>query len=163
MSDEEDPDLEEDEEEEVTVQPRESGVLTEVRRKLRQAQKDLKAKDALIEELSPFKAQVEAVKLRGAFTEAGLNEKHADLFRAVKPQAEVNAETIKAFAEEYGLATGASEGQKPEQVFPAPVRGEPASRTLTWDEYQEKLRSPETHLEAMKARKAGLVDESTYH
>ncbi len=55
------------------------------------------------------------------FEAAGLSPKHADLFLKTNPEAEVTAETAKAFADEYGLTPV----QAPESTPPAAPAADP--------------------------------------
>ena len=58
------------------------------------------------------------------FKEAGLSPKHADLFLKTNPEAEVTAESAKAFADEYGLTPASAPAAAPaEPVTPDPNAG----------------------------------------
>lgn len=89
---------------------------TELREALDRA---IETRDTAITELREFKAGV-------LFKDAGLAPKHAELFLKTSPDAEVTAETAKAFAEEYSLLPAPASESKPE---PAPIQGEPAPVT----------------------------------
>jgi len=110
-------DLEEEEAEEKS-----NANFAALRKHAKELDKTRKEQAAELEELRKLKADVEQAKrisdASTAFKEAGLNEKHAKLFEATNAGAEITAEAIKAFAEEYGLGTVV---EKPaDEVTPAP-------------------------------------------
>jgi hypothetical protein len=57
----------------------------------------------LEEQLVTESGRVRLFEAREAFAEAGLKSKHADLFVATHPDAELDKEVIMKFADEYGL------------------------------------------------------------
>jgi len=57
----------------------------------------------LEEQLASSSGRVRLFEAREAFAEAGLKPKHADLFVATHPDAELDPEVITKFADEYGL------------------------------------------------------------
>jgi hypothetical protein len=66
---------------------------------------------ALQSELRQFKAQV-------TFEKVGLTPKHADLFLKANPEAEVTAEAISDFANEYGLVPAQHDDPTPTGEVP---------------------------------------------
>jgi hypothetical protein len=70
------------------------------------------AYDALVVQHKATQAEFTTFKAQTIFKEAKLSPKHAELYLAANPDAEVSAEAVAAFAEEYSL--------RPAEV-PAPV------------------------------------------
>jgi hypothetical protein len=69
--------------------------------------------DAAVNELRTFKASTH-------FEKAGLGEKQASLFLKTNPEAEITAETVGAFIDEYGFVTEpATEIASAKEVAPA--------------------------------------------
>lgn len=87
----------------------ESKDFVTLRKYARKQEREAKALAAEIETLRAFKAEVEQAKraetLVSTFKEVGLSEKHAELFAKVNPEAEITADAVKAFANEYSLPT----------------------------------------------------------
>lgn len=63
-----------------------------------------KAYDELKDNYSSLQKEHTTFKAATLFKEQNLSPKHADLFLAANPGAEITSETIQAFAEEYQLA-----------------------------------------------------------
>jgi galactitol-specific phosphotransferase system IIB component len=103
-----------------TVTPAEDNkTIKQMRDALERAEKRAKAYEKQVEKLSEFQTSVLAERKNQAvtqvFTEVGLSPKHAELFKKVNPDLEVDAitaDTVKAFASEYELA--ASSGEVPD-------------------------------------------------
>lgn len=53
-------------------------------------------------------ASLRSLKAEVLFDKSGLNAKHAELFLKSNPEADVTAEAVKTFADEYGLVPAAS-------------------------------------------------------
>lgn len=82
--------------------------IKSIRDHAKSLERQLKAQERELETLRNLRDQYEQearkAKTAKVFTEVGLSEKHATLFAALNPDAEPDAESVKAFAEEYGLA-----------------------------------------------------------
>jgi hypothetical protein len=86
--------------------------FADLRKYARKMEREAKAAQAQVEELTSFRTEVLAERrtadLDRVFSEVGLSPKHAALFAKVNPDAEVTADAVKSFAAEYELtaATG---------------------------------------------------------
>jgi hypothetical protein len=79
---------------------------------------DLRAAyDALKAEHSKLQREYTGYKAETTFKEAGLSAKHAELYLATNPDGDISPDTVKAFAEEYGLQPA----QAPAAPQPAPA------------------------------------------
>ncbi len=94
-----------------------------------EAPKELReARDRALEDQATAEKRADAAEtnFRGlqatvTFEAAGLTPKHAELFLKTNPEAEVTAESAKAFADEYGLTVAqAPEGTPPAEATPDP-------------------------------------------
>lgn len=165
MSDDNDLDFDDEvEDQEPESQAQDSQVLRDLRKKLRKTQADLKDRDKIIEELTPFRDRVRTLEVGSVFKEVGLTDKQAGLY---PKDAETTAEKVREWAETYGLVTKEPEPEAtPEPAFPPPVRGEApgATRNLSWSEYVAMKNSGDKDQQrrAHEARIANLVDESTH-
>lgn len=96
-----------------------SNNFAEVRKYARKQERLAKELASKVEELTAFQAEVlqerKATTLDTVFKEVGLSPKHAALFAKVNPEADVTADTVKAFAAEYDLATVGEEIVAPER------------------------------------------------
>lgn len=143
-------------------------------KQLRDAYKKLekdRAKEAKeLERLRGFEAEVLGERkekaITSVFNEVGLNPKHAELFKRVNPDVQVdsiNADAVKAFAAEFELPTSAGEvpeAPAPEAVGFTPVTtgtGSPGGM-LTADDIEEKLKSGDLDAVA-RAIAAGRVNK----
>lgn len=154
-------------EDEETDTPRaNSAPFKQLRDHAKKLEKELKDRDKELDELREFKAsqelRVKRELLRQSFSTVGLNEKHAELFEAARPDVEPTPEAVKAFAVEYGFLDAASdpaaEEDESEGSFgPTPPSGVPASqRRFTNLEFEELYKS--NPVEAIKAAEEGRVD-----
>lgn len=96
-----------DEDEVEETERKESNPVKQLRDALKAAQKEAKESKKELEELRAFKSDYErrerAQSATQAFSKLGLNEKHAELFVKLNPEAELTEEAVKTFATEYGL------------------------------------------------------------
>lgn len=87
----------------------ENNAIKQVRDHAKKLEKQLKSAAKELGELREFKQTVVADQTKAtvqkAFTDAGLNEKHASLFLKVH-DGEVTADAVKNFVTEYGLVPG---------------------------------------------------------
>lgn len=67
-----------------------------------------KEKAALTQEVGSLSQELRVRDARDAFAAAGYAKSHGDLFVASNPEAEITAETVVAFADQFGLPTVAS-------------------------------------------------------
>jgi hypothetical protein len=83
--------------------------FADLRKYARKMEREAKAANAKVEELSTFQASVleerRTAALDTVFKEVGLSPKHAALFAKVNPDADITADAVKSFAAEYELAT----------------------------------------------------------
>lgn len=135
-------------------------------------EKDLAKERKDAERLRAFETEILTERkekaITSVFSEVGLNPKHAELFKRVNPDVQVdsiNADAIKAFAAEFELPTSAGEvpeAPAPEAVGFTPVTtgtGSPGGM-LTADDIEEKLKSGD--LEAItRAIESGRVNKQT--
>ena len=120
MSDEVDPFSVDDDENEGDAAPQaDNSTIKQMREALERAEKRNKTYEKQLEKLTEFQNTVLGERREQAvtsvFTEAGLNPKHAELYKRLNPDIEVEsitADAVNAFASEYGLA--ASSGEVPE-------------------------------------------------
>ena len=105
-------DIDNDDEEE--RESKESNPVKQLRTALKAAQKQAKESKKELEELRSFKETYEheqrVSNSSKVFEKFGLTQKHAELFLKVNPEAEVNDDSVKTFAEEYALPFKAPEG-----------------------------------------------------
>jgi len=100
-----------------------------MRAELKKKERDLKKAQERIAALVPFEEQVKVQGLRQVFSQVGLSEKHAELFRAARGDVEATEESVRTFAQEYELPIKETEPApeaQPEPVapaFPPPVQG----------------------------------------
>jgi hypothetical protein len=147
-------------------------------RKLRNYAKKLEKQLA---ELEAWKTQREKDDRKRTLIEAGkalgLSEKHAELFLAVRPDAEPTPEAVRAFAEEYGLVAPKQEESKPEGegdkkpepsagFAPLPSAGvQPGSNLKVWkrDEWKQLYdRDPHEALRIMRENRVeGMADATS--
>lgn len=82
-------------------------------------------RDAALGELQAFRTTV-------TFKEAGYTPKHAELYLKTNPDGEINPDTVKAFAEEYGLSPVQTPVATPDAGSHLPADGSPPplERTL---------------------------------
>lgn len=139
----------------------------DLRKAFREAKKAHKTLLTEAEELRTFKAQVETEKRDGAitaaFTQVGLNPKHAALFTKVNPDVEVTPEIVQAFANEYELVTQTGETVDAPEVkaggFTPVVAGASAPvQSLSTDDVKALLAKGDLETVAA-AYKAGRVDK----
>lgn len=157
------PDPFEDNEGEAT--PRnDSGPMKQLRDHAKSLEKNLRTQEKELEELRSFKAEAERRAkqelLRQAVSAVGLNEKHAELFSAARPDVEPTPEAVKAFAVEYGFIAGpdrAEEDEREGSFQPTPPSGVPAHKkrytNVEWDDLYKS-----NPVEAIKAAEEGRVD-----
>lgn len=149
-----DPDLSlEDDEQDPTDQ---SSPFRQLRDHSKKLEKELRQRDKELEELRTFKADFEASQKKQSvsktFGELGLTEKHAELFLKANPEAEVTAEVVQKFAEEYGLVE-AKEQEEDSGFSPlaatdgVPASKEPMKASEFWALYSE---NPHAALEQAK-------------
>lgn len=142
-----------------------SAPFKQLRDHAKKLEKELKERDKLIEELASFKAEAEnrakRELLRQSFQQVGLNEKHAELFEAARPDVEPTPEAVKSFAVEYGFisAPGSDEekGEDTGSFAPTPPSGVPAHKQrLSSEEFDQLYKV--NPIEAMQAATEGRVD-----
>ena len=156
------PDLYEEEEDNNPSQ--QTGPFQQLRKHARALEKELKTREKELEELKSFKAEVENRQkrelLERSFEQVGLNVKHAELFAAVRPDAEPTVEAVRAFAVEYGFISAPADDEEESEsdgFSPTPPSGVPAhKKRLTSEEFDSLYKS--NPLEAMKAAEEGRVD-----
>jgi hypothetical protein len=96
-----------------------------------------------LEDLRTYKAETETAKreeaIAAAFSEAGLSTKAAKLYAALNPEGEATAESVSAFASEYGIGP---EAVKPTGFTPTVIPGgrTPAAKTYTRKEMEDIAR-----------------------
>lgn len=130
-------------------------------------ERQLKAQERELETLRSLRDQYESdarrAKTAAVFTEVGLSEKHATLFAALNPDVEPDAETVKAFAEEYGLAIARTEGDddklkaEEDPGFSPVTSGQPTDKRRYSSEEWWTLQR-ENPAAALQAVKDGRVD-----
>lgn len=82
--------------------------------------------DRVQSELQAERAQFKAYKAEVTFKENGLTPKHAKLFLATNPEGDISPETVKEFAEEYGLVVNTPTPASAQSVVPGlPEDGSP--------------------------------------
>ncbi len=127
--------------------------IKQMRDALDRAEKRVKSYERQVEKLSEFQTSVLTERKNQAvtqvFTEVGLSPKHAELFKKVNPDLEVDAVTadaVKAFASEYELAASGGEVPdapevKPEGFTPVTTGTGPGTLTQDADGIEELLKS----------------------
>lgn len=159
----------EQEEEEVEV---ETSTIREIRQHAKRLEKDLAKARKELEELRAYRAAAEAerraAQVKAAFQSVGLNERWADLYVKVHPDAEPTPESVRAFAEEYSLPIPATKQEEQQQPTP-PAATEPFAPTatpaatptgrapMTWREFAEMHRQDPARA-VREAQERGLVD-----
>ena len=92
------------------------------------------AHDALKQEHAKLTEAHRGLLARTVFEKAGLNEKHADLFLKVNGEADITAEAVATFVQEYGLnppaPTGEGEKAPTGQPEGKPVEANPSTENL---------------------------------
>lgn len=146
--------------------------FAELRKAYNREEKARKALEKEVEELRTFKSGVVEVQTQTAinsvFTEAGLNLKHAELFKAVNkdvtPEA-ITAEAVAKFASEYELVTNSGESveappEKPAGFTPVTTGTGPGAQKLDAEGILQKLRDGD--FEGLSADvKAGRVQKES--
>lgn len=80
---------------------------------------DLRAAyDNLKAEYGELQSQYRTLKTETTFTDAQLDPRHAKLFLASNPDADVTVESVKAFADEYNLVPAEAPGADPAPAEP---------------------------------------------
>jgi hypothetical protein len=109
-----------------TAPPADNTTIKQMREALDRAEKRNKTYEKTVEKLTEFQSGVLAERKDQAvtkvFTEVGLNPKHADLYKKLNPDLEVDAitaEAVNAFASQYELATSSGEVPDAPEVKPA--------------------------------------------
>lgn len=162
------PDLDLEDEDEATPRSQQSAPFKQLRDHARKLEKEIKDRDKELEALRQFRAEAERRTkqelLRQAVSAVGLNEKHAELFSAARPDVEPTPEAVRAFAVEYGFISGPSgddEDESDQGSFkPAPPSGVPASKKrYTSEEFDALYKT--NPVEAIKAAEEGRVDFQT--
>lgn len=146
---------------------RDSAPIKQLRDHAKKLERELKTRDKEVEELRAFKADAERRAkqelLRQAISAVGLNEKHAELFTAARPDQEPTPEAVKAFAVEYGFIANPGsddEGEESGSFGPTPPSGVPAhKKRYTSEEFDELYKS--NPVEAIQAAEEGRVDFQT--
>lgn len=145
---------------------RDSGPFKQLRDHAKKLEKEIKDRDKELEDLRSFKADAERRAkqelLRQAISAVGLNEKHAELFSAARPDQEPTPEAVKAFAVEYGFISGpaADEDEESGSFGPTPPSGVPAHKQrYTSEEFDQLYKT--NPMEALRAAEEGRVDFQT--
>lgn len=128
-----------------------SNPVKELRAQNRRLAKELKEAKAASEDLIKFKTEYESQQKASTaskvFTDLGLPEAQAKAFVKLYPESEVNAETVKAYALEYGLAVTGEPApeEKTDSFRPVSAAGSsPVKGTLKYEEYQNLLETNPT-------------------
>lgn len=143
-----------------------------MREALERAERRAKNAEKQVEKLSEFQTSVLAERREQAvssiFTEVGLNPKHAELYKRLNPDIEVdaiNADAVNAFAAEYGLATSSGDVPEAPEVKPegfTPVTTGNAAPSATISDEQISQWLSEGNLEAVnKAFQDGRVQKES--
>lgn len=145
---------------------KDSAPFKQLRDHAKKLEREIKDRDKELEELRSFRAEAERRAkqelLRQAIAAVGLNEKHAELFTAARPDQEPTPDAVKAFAVEYGFIAGedTDEDEESGSFGPTPPSGVPAhKKRYSSEEFDELYRS--NPVEAIKAAEEGRVDFQT--
>jgi hypothetical protein len=158
----------------------ESQNFKDLRDYAKRIERENKAFEKQVAELSEFKTQVTAARKAETLKSAGLTEKHAALFLKVNGDVEVTPEGIQAFVTEYELPV-ASAGSPPEESVvqtpaafedgqireltpqapvpgfaPTPVAGQPSQRVITELDEAQALAVSNPN-EYMRLKEAGRI------
>ena len=146
--------------------------IKQMREAVERAERRAKNAEKQLEKLTEFQNTVLAERREQAvssvFTEAGLNPKHAELYKRINPDIEVDAITadaVTAFAAEYGLATSSGDVPeapevKPEGFTPVTTGNAAPSASISDEQISQWLN--EGNLEAVnKAFKDGRVQKES--
>jgi len=139
-------------------QRKEANPVKQLRDALKAKDKERKELLTELEELRSFKQEMahreSVANAAKVFSAVGLSEKQAELFIKLNPEAEVNPETVREFAESYGLPV--SEKEASQDVPFKPVEGGvPADGKLSRDDLSALYR--ENPAAALKALQDGRV------
>jgi len=89
------------------------------------------AHDRAVAERDQIAAEFKTFQATVTFKEAGLTQKHAELYLRANPDGEVTPDAVKSFAEEYGLAPQVAPPANPDSGhLPADGSPPPVERTL---------------------------------
>lgn len=103
----------------------ESQNMADLRKYAKSLEKKYGQAEKEVARLSEFESTVLGERreqaVQGAFTEVGLNPKHAELFKRLNTEGEVTVDAVKAFAAQYELAT--VQGEQVENPPAAPPAG----------------------------------------
>jgi hypothetical protein len=154
----------EDEEPEV-----ENSTIRQIREHARKLEKELKAARKELEDLRAYREQTErertVASARTIFEQVGLNPKWAELYLKAQDGAEPTPESVRTWAQEYGLAVPEPERETAEQPAsePAFVPTQPAAAAastqapMTWKEFAE-LHRQDPGRAVREAQQRGIAD-----
>jgi len=155
-----------DEEETEPQTRQESNPVKELRTHANKLEKTLKQREAELEELRKFKAEIDqknkAEQVGTIFSELGLNPAQAKLYELAMPDVEPSKEAVSKWAVEYGLATAEEESIPDTTGFTPTTTPEgtpPGSKRMTGKEMLEMALNGDTAA-AQAAFLKGRVDMS---
>jgi len=153
--------------------PSETSSMAELRKFAKRMEREAKHNMKELEELRQFQQSVMSEKreaaITKAFTEVGLADAHAKLFKALNPEIEVetiSVDTVSKFADEYQLPLAGSNEVpeapevKPEGYRPVTVGSAAPLAMLTSDDV-EKLMKAGDFASVNKAYAEGRVEKET--
>lgn len=134
----------------------ETNPFKELRAHAKKLEKDLKARDAELEELRSFRQQYQAEQREKAaaaeFEKLGLTAKQAKLYAKLNPDEDITEQAVVSFARDYGFIAEETPDPKNEADFkPVAIAGaSPVKGTVSYEEYQAMLKTnPQAALQAV--------------
>lgn len=141
----EESDSEEDTETTTAAPPaKDNRAFKELRDHAKRLEKETAKMNRELAELREFKSSItkaeRAQQVQGAFKELGLNEKQAELFLRVTDAEEITVDSVKQFAQQYGLIVGDEDTTTVDGGFPptnVSTTAESTGRMLSRDEFEK--------------------------
>jgi dsDNA-specific endonuclease/ATPase MutS2 len=136
----------------------------DMREHIARLEKDLKEQGKRAAKAEAALQETEARQRASSAQAFGLSESQAKAFLSLNPESEVNAESVKGFADSLGISLGTSdqtaqEAEEPEVETPAfrPVSGsEPSKTQVAWGEFKKLLVTDQAR--AIQMASEGLVE-----